>query len=81
MNKNNVLVNSENISGNIGSCSVTSARYNVSLFRVEETAINSCTGEIISRAQMFDSVWIVPGIMLLILLTFWGVVILFKSTS
>lgn len=73
MDKTNVIVGGSNVSGNIGSCEIKSDSYQKTLFTVQTTAINSCTGEIISQSTYFDTGWLfgVPVIFLLIGFVFW----------
>ena len=50
----NTLVSSPNITGNIGSCKVDSQTYSLSSFYKETVAVNTCTGEIVSRTTWYD---------------------------
>lgn len=54
---NTIVPVSSNIIGNIGSCAIKETRYNISTFRVEVTAVDSCTGKILASNQMFDGTW------------------------
>lgn len=79
---NNLLIGSENIDGNIGSCSVVNTDFKVDSFTEATIQTNSCTGEVISQHEFTN-----PGVLMLgwigaaLLLWFvvWVVVELVKS--
>lgn len=71
-NQNNVVIPiaGQNITGNIGSCAINANSYSVSFFTMEVVAVNSCTGEIISREQMTNGSLFVGGIFVFMFLLF-----------
>lgn len=48
-----VVVSSGNITGNIGSCSITSQDISVSSWTMETVAVNSCTGVVVADNTYF----------------------------
>lgn len=68
MEKTNVIVGGSNVNGNIGSCEIKSNSYQKSLFYVETAAVNSCTGEIISKTTYWDSTWLWFGLIVIIVI-------------
>ena len=80
MNKTAVVAISPNISGNVGSCAVTSNSFQKTLFTVETVAVNSCTGEVVSQSVYFDSTWLfgVPIILIMIGIGGWVIKSLFE---
>lgn len=66
------IIASENVSGNIGDCKVNEATYNVDLFTVEVVATDSCTGTVIASNQMFDSGWLIFGLLVFVVIGFFG---------
>lgn len=45
----NILTTSPNITGNVGSCAITSTDIKVNAFSTETVAFNSCTGGIVTQ--------------------------------
>lgn len=71
--KTNTIVGGENITGNIGSCSVVATKTQVdnSFFteRYLSIAVNSCTGKTVSQSeyQTYEGVWMIIPIVLVVL--------------
>lgn len=49
-----IVVSSGNITGNVGSCSITSQDISVSSWTTETVAVNSCTGAIVADNTYFS---------------------------
>lgn len=58
--KTNTAIVGGNVTGNIGSCKIESTGVDVSSFYKYTVAVNSCTGEVVSKSEVyFDSSWLV----------------------
>ena len=65
-----LIVGSPNLEGNIGSCEVKSTEYKKTFFSRETTAVNSCTGEIVSKTEYFSlgGLWVLFWILVFVLI-------------
>lgn len=70
MDKTNVIVGGSNVNGNIGDCKVNSETFQKSLFYSQTTAVNSCSGEVISSEVIWDSGWLFFGLICIIVFLF-----------
>ena len=75
----NNIVSTPNITGNIGSCEVKSAEFRTSVFTLQTTAVNSCSGEVIASNTYFDyGIIIGIPIVLLVIIMFGFLISIFN---
>jgi len=48
-----IITTSPNIEGNIGVCQVNTSRVSTGVLSAETYAVNSCTGEVVQRSEIF----------------------------
>lgn len=68
---NTAVIPTNNVEGNIGSCSVQTSRVWVNSITAREFATNSCTGEVISDNTFIDWGFVyAPGVVIVVILVF-----------
>lgn len=64
-----LIIPTNNLSGNIGSCEVKTTSLSVDSFHTRSIAINSCTGAIVSDNTYYDWEYVyAPGVIVIILI-------------
>lgn len=72
---NTAVIAGSNVEGNIGSCSVIPSSYPVDFWYKEVVAVNSCSGEVVSKEVIFNGDIIFAGVAMLLLLAFIGAIL------